>query len=330
MNNNIFRSNTGSYIEDFINYKRSLGYKYDAAGQTLKNLENFLTEHHYDNVGLSKSIAESWAKKRANETELSRYGRLICMNQFSFYLRELGITSFILPLPKYPESTFVPHIFPFNEIERIFNACDSLRLSNANAGVALLIIPCLVRMLYATGIRVGEALALKNKDVDIANKCLIIEYAKNGKQRVVPFDDTLAEVCKEYIQYRDGLPVAKISATDSPFFTTLNGRRCKRDTVYAWFRKILDRAGILFIGDRKGPRVHDLRHSFACHAFLKMSTEEDMDLYCSWPYLSAYLGHQSLEATEKYIRLTEQTYPELFKNKNRVHVDVIPSIQNQK
>jgi hypothetical protein len=51
-----------------------------------------------------------------------------------------------------------------------------------------------------------------------------------------------------------------------------------------------------------------------------------MDLYCSWPYLSTYLGHQSLRATEQYVRLTEQLYPELLKGTERLYVDILPNI----
>ncbi len=70
-----------------------------------------------------------------------------------------------------------------------------------------------------------------------------------------------------------------------------------------------------------------LRHSFSCHSFVKLS-DEGMDLYCSWPYLSTYLGHQSLKATEQYVRLTAQTYPELLKDTDRLYVDVFPDINN--
>ena len=114
----------------------------------------------------------------------------------------------------------------------------------------------------------------------------------------------------------------------SPFFVSLNGACCKRDTVYQWFRKILNRAGIPFMGNRRGPRVHDVRHSFACHSFVKLS-DDGMDLYCSWPYLSTYLGHQSLEATEQYVRLTAQLYPELLKGSDKLYIDILPDVIDQ-
>jgi integrase len=170
-------------------------------------------------------------------------------------------------------------------------------------------------------------LSLQNGDVDLNDRCLILRGTKNGKDRLVPFTDTLADVCKNYLKRKNNLPIINIDSDDHPFFVTLNGSRCKRDSVYKWFRKTLDRAGIPFTGNRRGPRVHDVRHSFSCHSFVKLA-DDGMDLYCSWPYLSAYLGHQSLEATEQYVRLTAQLYPELLKDADRLYVNILPNINN--
>jgi integrase/recombinase XerD len=68
-----------------------------------------------------------------------------------------------------------------------------------------------------------------------------------------------------------------------------------------------------------------LSHSFACHCFMKLANEGE-DLYCSWPYLSTYLGHQSLRATEQYIRLTQQVHPELIRDAERMYIDILPNI----
>jgi len=328
MSNKTFWSIEASNITEFIAFKRSLGYKYETQESILLNFDKFLLEQNKNCIGLSKEIADKWAEKRNGECELSRYGRLICISQFSSYLRNRGIKSYIPQLPKYPESTFIPHIYSYDEMAAMFKACDGLRLKKRDMSSSLFVMPCLLRMLYATGIRVGEALFLKNKDININDKCLTLRETKNGKERLVPFTDTLADVCKDYLQHRNKLPILNIDNGDYPFFVTLNGSCCRRDTVYTWFRKILDRAAIPFTGNRHGPRVHDVRHSFACHSFVKLSDNE-MDLYCSWPYLSTYLGHQSLEATEQYVRLTAQLYPELLKDADRLYADILPNINDQ-
>jgi integrase/recombinase XerD len=68
-----------------------------------------------------------------------------------------------------------------------------------------------------------------------------------------------------------------------------------------------------------------LRHTFAVHSLAKMA-EEGMDLYCSLPILSTYLGHQSLRATNNYVRLTSEMYPELIRKIDIIGFDIFPKM----
>jgi integrase/recombinase XerD len=327
MNNKDFWSIYASNITDFVALKRSLGFKYKEGERILSLFDRFIIEQGETRIGLSKDLADKWSVRTNNESQLTRYGKVVCISQFSGYLRSLGVKSYIPQLPKYSDSSFIPHIFSYDEMNALFKASDSLRLRLRDMGSSMFVMPCLLRMLYATGIRVGEALSLKNKDIKLTDKHLVLREAKNGKERLVPFTDTFANVCQDYLEHRNKLPIIDIDKDENPFFVTLNGGCCRHSAIYRWFRKILNLSEILFTGNRHGPRVHDVRHSFACHSFVKLS-DEGMDLYCSWPYLSTYLGHQSLESTERYVRLTAQMYPELLKNADRLYVDVLPDINN--
>lgn len=291
----------------------------------LHTFDRFLLAQQHTSTGLTKEIADKWAQRRHNEAKLTLYGKVRIVKQFAEYLRDQGISTYVPHLPKYPVSTFIPYIYSHQQINAMFTACDKLRMKNRSVDSCLLIIPCLIRMLYGTGIRIGEALYLKNRDVDVSIKCLTITDSKNGKDRLVPISNSLAAVCTDYIEHRSKLPVMDINLDDKPFFVSLNGRACKKGAVSRWFRKVLVLADIPFTGNRKGPRIHDIRHSFACHSFVKLA-DDGQDLYCSWPYLSTYLGHQSLEATEQYIRLTSQMYPELLKDTDGLYVDILPNI----
>lgn len=325
MSNKSFWSVFAPHMYEFINLKRSLGYKYDEQERILSAFDRLALGHNHTWPGLTKEIADKWAEKRYNESDLTKYGRVILIRQFSEYLRNCGIKTYIPNLPPYPHSSFIPHIYTHDEMDAMYKACDGLRMRHRNVDCCLLIMPCLLRMLYGTGIRIGEALSLKNKEVDINGKCLTLRDTKNGKDRLVPISSSLALVCKEYLESRNQLPAAGLERENRSFFVSHNGQACKRDSVYRWFRKVLAEAGIPFSGNRKGPRIHDIRHTFACHSFVKLS-DEGLDLYCSWPYLSTYLGHQSLQSTEQYIRLTAQIYPELLRSTEGLHVDVLPNI----
>lgn len=328
MNSKGFWSAMAPHINGFIGLKRSLGYKYKEQETCLRNFDQFVLDQGYTGVGLTKEIADRWAENRHNATMLTMYGKIGVVKQFAEYLRNQGVKTFIPQLPKYPASTFIPYIYSHQQIDEIFKACDSLRLKQRNLDSCLLIIPCLIRLLYGTGIRINEALTLQNKDVDPDAKCLTIRDSKNGKDRLVPISNSLTLVCLDYIKQRNKIPIVGLDLKTAPFLVSLNGRSCKSKAVYNWFRKILIIANIPFTGNRKGPRVHDIRHSTACHSFVKLS-DEGLDLYCSWPYLSTYLGHQSLEATEQYIRMTSQMFPELLKYTDGLSVDILPDISSK-
>lgn len=90
-------------------------------------------------------------------------------------------------------------------------------------------------------------------------------------------------------------------------FTTANGKRLSGDVIYELHRKFLSKAGIPYIGNGNGPRIHDWRHTFAFRSF-KQLVDSGVDLYVALPILSTYLGHKTINATEKYLRLTVR-YP---------------------
>lgn len=93
-----------------------------------------------------------------------------------------------------------------------------------------------------------------------------------------------------------------------------------------FFYKLLKICNIPYIGNRQGPRIHDLRHTFAVHSLVQMG-HNGMDLYTGLPILSACLGHRSLSSTEKYVRLTCMMYPEFEKQCSPINAFVYPKIR---
>lgn len=144
---------------------------------------------------------------------------------------------------------------------------------------------------------------------------------------MIPISESLSDVCREYINYRRKLPVPQ--SDDDPFFISLNGSACQHRTFYRYFRIVLEVAGIPYKGNGYGPRIHDLRHSFAVSSLAKMA-EAGIDLYASLPVLSAYLGHQSISSTNTYVRLTAEIYPGLLKDVDMVCLNVFPNVENEK
>ena len=86
---------------------------------------------------------------------------------------------------------------------------------------------------------------------------------------------------------------------------------------------MLFRSGILYGGKGYGPRLHDLRHTFAVHTLQKW-VETGEDLNSMLPVLSVYMGHKSLKATSRYLRLTAEVYPNVIRQVETTCSYVIP------
>lgn len=307
-------------LGQFVAFKRSLGYKFESAESTYSLFDRFTIQNGETEIGITKELADNWAVKRPNESDSTCYRRVMYLIHFASFLDDSGYKSYIPRLPRAYKSTFTPYIFSHKEIEIIFAASDRLKMDNFMDSTVNAI-PAILRMLYGTGIRVGEAVSLKVKDVNLKDRYLVIKQSKNEKERLVPFSDSLAEVCK---QYRKSLSI--FQDPEDYFFVKRNGYNIRAKTVYEWFRKVLRKADIPHRGQGQGPRLHDLRHAFSVHSFVAMA-ESGLDLYYSLPLLSEYLGHQSLEATDKYVRLTSDMYPKLLSNVNTICSYAFPEVK---
>lgn len=307
-------------LDQYIDFKRSLGYKFESAEYVYRSFDQFTIQNGETELEITKELADKWALKRPNESDSTCYKRVMYLIQFATFLNDSGYKSFIPRLPRAYKSTFTPYIFSHKEIATIFAASDRFEMSNSMDSIVNTV-PALLRMLYGTGIRVGEVVNLKIKDVNLDEQYLIIRQSKNGKERMIPFSDSLTEVCR---QYRNSLHV--IQKSEDFFFVKPNGYKCRAKTVYEWFRKVLREAGISHGGKGQGPRLHDFRHTFSVHSLAAMA-ESGLDLYYSLPILSEYLGHLSLEATDKYVKLTSEMYPALLSDMNNICSYAFPEVK---
>lgn len=108
-------------------------------------------------------------------------------------------------------------------------------------------------------------------------------------------------------------------------FQNNKGTPLSANTVYDWFRLALWKADIPHKGRGKGPRLHDLRHTFAVHS-LQAAVASETDPNAFLPLLSTYLGHKTLSATERYLRLTAKAFPTVIHDMDRLMDSVIPGV----
>jgi integrase/recombinase XerD len=99
-------------------------------------------------------------------------------------------------------------------------------------------------------------------------------------------------------------------------------RPCSYGTVAATFLEIARRAGIRGAPPQRGPRLHDLRHTFAVHRLLAWYRDGG-DVQARLPLLSTYLGHVSLISTQIYLNVTAEL---LHEAASRFRAPALPGV----
>ena len=112
------------YIKEYIDFKRSLGFKYKTEATIFSYFDQFTIRRIERTIGITKDMAEAWSKLNPNESSSYKYHRCICLNQLASYLCKLGFPSYVLQLPP-NKSTFIPYIFSRPQIDSLFTACDN-------------------------------------------------------------------------------------------------------------------------------------------------------------------------------------------------------------
>lgn len=309
-------SDFAPYILQYIGLKRSVGYKFHCT-DCFRAFDRFASENSIRSDGLTHEVCDLWAQKRPNESDVTRYKRINAVRNLSRFMNSLGLEAYVPRLPGNCKSTFTPYIYSYDEIHRFFTECDKLRITSMTFSAPLY--PALFRLLYGTGMRIGEALLIKRRDVDLDNGIITLHNTKNGEDRLLPISDSLCGILGDFSYTYAG------TEPDSHFFTKRNGKPLAHCDVYEVFRSLLFKSGIPHRGRENGPRIHDFRHTFSVHSLARMA-EAGLDLYYCLPILSKYLGHKSLEATDKYVRLTEEMFPSILEKTNSLCPDIFPEV----
>lgn len=313
-----FGSPLAPLMEQFVNEKRACGYRYIGQAQLLARFDRSLSRELVTASTLPQSATEPWLAKRSHESVGTHQHRISIVRQFAQFMCRQGHAAAVPPRwPMVKDArSFTPRVFTRAEITALFDRLDQLA-PTPHAPDKHRIMPEIFRLLYGCGFRVNEVLQLRVADVDLDRGVITVRDSKFGKDRLVPPSIALVRRLRRYAADYGKRP------PDAFFFPSPKGGAWHNNAIYFLFRKLLFQCGIPHAGRGKGPRVHDLRHSFAVHALLRWM-EEGADLNAKLPVLATYLGHQSLTGTQRYLHLTAELFPQITARINAAFSDVIP------
>lgn len=296
----VFQSVFSEEICNYLDERVYLGFKESSYFYQLKEFDQYCTSIKLAIPTFSYKDAISWGRKDTCEGDRGYCNRISVTKNFLIYLSRKDYDVSVIHNIQFRNPDFKPHIYTEDEIIRYFGAIDSYKSNKARMNAVQF--PVIFRLFYCCGTRLNETLCIRLKDVNLREGTIRLCETKNHNERFIVLGDDLRELM---ISYAD--KCFYLLKDDDYIFTSSRGDHYSNDRIYTVHRTALERANIPYIGERSGPRIHDWRHTFAVRSFKKM-IDSGMDMYTSLPILSTYLGHKSIYATEKYLRLTMSLY----------------------
>jgi len=282
--------------EDYLALRRALGFKLERPGRILPDLVAHLEAS--GQTAITTRAALEWATRPAGHPQECA-DRLSIARGFARHLRALDGTSEVPPTDLLPgcRRRLAPHIYSDRDIAALMAATATIHSPFRAATHRTLI-----GLLAVTGMRIGEAIALDQGDVDLAAGCVTVRAGKWNAARELPLHDTTVRALDEYRKLRER---RRPTPTSPAFFVSMRGTRLLSGHVREAFRELRRHADVTAMPGARQPRIHDVRHSFAV-ATLVDWYRADADVAARLPRLSSYLGHSAPEATYYYLQATPQ------------------------
>ena len=140
----------------------------------------------------------------------------------------------------------------------------------------------MTNFLFSTAVRQRSLMFIKVKDIDFDNNVVYVNVTKNRKPLIVPLNQTMVNILREYLKYRNH------KSDDDYLFCNVFGQQLVKSTCYHMLYEYNKRRGVETTG------IHRYRHTFAKQWILSGGNVVS---------LSQLLGHSSLEITQNYIHL---------------------------
>ena len=225
---------------------------------------------------------------RRFQLHLSEAGASICNRNrimtglrflFRVTLRRLDLAAEIYHIR---EPQKIPLVMSQDETRRLLAVASSLKVR------------VLLSLGYGCGLRAGEVVRLKVKDIDRAQSIIRVEQSKGRKDRHVMLSPEMLALLRQWWKVRPSRYDAGISLQERWLFPGIRaGKPMTPRQLSRLFHEATDAAGI-----KKSVTLHALRHSFATHLL-----EDDTDIRI----IQALLGHDKLDTTARYTRVATGT-----------------------
>lgn len=285
-------------LTDYVALRRKLGFQFRTQAEMLIQFDRFASARAHRGP-ITAELVTAFATS-GTVSEVFQARRYQVLRNFTDYLVVFEPETPLMDphFIKRPRKRPVPYIYTDAELARLLEVALRASRRHPIRGATQ---HAMVGLGAAAGLRVSEVLRLDRKDVDLRTGVLSVMHTKFAKDRLVPLHESTVAVLRRYAELRD----AHFGEVEVPaFFLNLRGRRYSRHTVQLDFWH-LGRAAGLRGSKGKGPRFHDMRHTFAVRR-LAGWYREGLDLQAMLPVLATYMGHVHYSDTAYYLGATAE------------------------
>jgi site-specific recombinase XerD len=300
MKDDLFTSPLAKRMRTFIDLRRLSGTKYATQTGILRSFDRFLARRRDKLRYVTRQVYDAYLSTISHRHPRYRSNQCSVIRQFSSYLSRFEPECYVpAPVPAgKSQDDWRAYIFSREQIRDVLSATSRLQPSSLRPNTFRV----LFGLIYATGMRLGEARALNVVDFHRDTLRLYIHCGKFRKARWIPLSRSVGGVLEEYVAFRQRI-IAK-EADPSPLFLSTQRKRLHHWTIESTFYQLLKHCGIQRTG-KHGPRVHDLRHTFAVHRLLEWY-HDGQDINARLPALATYMGHVNICSTQVYIQATPE------------------------
>lgn len=290
-------------LAEYVDTVRALGTQLYWPALILQRFIDFLEQQGATSI--TTELALRWASQPRGVQPATWARRLSIVRRFAIWVYATDATTEIPPYGLLParHRRPSPHIYTQTELAQLMAAAGHLP---SRSGLRSHTYATLIGLLAASGLRPGEALALDEADIDLHTGVLAVRETKFGKSRFVPIAESVRVALQRYAAGRDALmPQHQTPA----FLVSARGRRVHPCAAQRTFAKLTQTIGIRAPKEGRhvgrGPRLQDLRHTFATRRILAWY-RAGLDVQRLMPALATYLGHGRVQDTYWYIEAVPQ------------------------
>jgi len=302
-----FGSFLGSMMQEHIELRRALGYRYKTQAERLAALDRFLQRRPDLRGSPLPVLIREW--ESAAVTLEQRWTRQLAGRDLAKAWRRLDPT---VP-PLLPDRSLKrriqaarrrPYIYTHRQVQQLLHTARALH--SPRAPLRSLTLYTMLVVGYCAGLRISELIRLDLGEISWEAGTITIRESKFHKSRRLPLTESALSALRDYLHAR--AKAGGATHADAPLFWReypKGGGRYARVTVTNLLVRILRRAGFKPEPGRRGPRIHDLRHSFVAHRMLRWY-RDGVNPQAHLPYLATFLGHSDINSTLVYLNASPE------------------------